>query len=498
MFHEIYLIKKMTQSAFPPADKPWLISSQGSIDETIEERQNIIEWWLKQCPYPGNKSSKEEKTNWYKQLRDKQFEEYQSRLSADSLEEPPQAYDVVREVLSKNAPEFLELQIKISRSDLEMININCEKDAARFSKNLPQYGLQRYKGQTSWETYKHWLLNQHASNADLISFGSISCRPQEIVMDKCMEFTRKLGIDKYLAGIQSEEESTNRQISWGYYELFPKMQENMYYAIEDTVGFSVVIKTNSCATEIEMAEHQFRSGLNLLKRKYLNTEDPKAFVLIAKNCLETESSDGSDIEESNPPYLSENYEVLWVPNEFTKYYDRISAHILWGEGENATIQCRLAKETTDTGNLKMQIIRKELNAIQIRSNTSGNEEKWREAFSATLALTKAAILDTSWMCDNDYPERVVELVGDLANYWRTCLLKKDDKMLGIGINRNQNGASTQASEARKALYLYLRWFELIFTNADCDANIKFNWKPRTRELKIKNSTESKKRRKRNF
>lgn len=311
-----------------------------------------------------------------------------------------------------------------------------------------------------------------------------------------MEFAQKLGVDKFVAGIQSEEESTSKQISWGYYELFPKMQENMYYELQDTVGFSVVIKTHSCATEVEKAEQQFRSGLNLLKRKSLNTEDPKTFILVAKNCRETESSDDSDSEENSPPYLSENYEVLWIPNEYTKHYDRILAHTLWGEGENSTIQCRLAKGTVDAGNLKMQIIRKELNAIQIRANTSSNKEAWREAFSATLALTKAAILDVSWMYDNDYPERVADLVGDLASYWRTSLLKKKDEMLGIGINSNQNGASTELSEARKALYLYLRWFELNFLNAGCSANIKFNWKP-TRTQKLGKVTVSKKR-KRSF
>ena len=481
----------MAYSALPPADKPWLVSSQRSIDESKEQRKNIIEKWLKECPYPGNESSKEDKTNWYKRLRDKQFEEYQLRLDALILEEPPQAYEVVREVLSKGAPESLELQIKISRSDLEKIIIDCEEDAAKFSKNLALYGLNRYSGEISWEAYKRWLLNEHASNVDIITLGSIQCRPQEILMEKCMEFAGRLGIERYIGGMQSVEESTCRQISWGYYELFHKIQENMYYALENTtsqpgttIGFSVVMKTKSCATEIEKAEYQFLSTLNVLKRKYIYTEDPKTFILISKECCETESNDDSDSEESSPPYLSEHYEVLWVPHEYVKYYDRISGHISWGEGENSAIQCRLGKGTTDTGNLRIEIIRRELNAIQIRSNMSGNKAKWREAFCATLALTKAAMFDTSWMYDNEHPDRVVELIQDLATYWRTCLLKKNNKTLGIGIKENENDSDKEPSESRKALYLYLRWFEVNFVSAGCSANIKFNWKPRSRVLNI--------------
>eukprot|EP00957_Ditylum_brightwellii_P016518 1241607-Ditylum_brightwellii.AAC.1 len=66
---------------------------------------------------------------------------------------------------------------------------------------------------------------------------------------------------------------------------------------------------------------------------------------------------------------------------------------------------------------------------------------YRTKLCATLALTKAISLDTSWMEDNEFLEEVVKLISkNLAAYWRTILLRKDDDDLGIGLGGSSSSS----------------------------------------------------------
>jgi hypothetical protein len=70
------------------------------------------------------------------------------------------------------------------------------------------------------------------------------------------------------------------------------------------------------------------------------------------------------------------------------------------------------------------------------------------------------------------------MIKELAAYWRTTLLKKDDKTLGLGLGSvdEENVDASAMSESRKALYRFLEVQRTRFESAsDGYYKIKFNY-----------------------
>jgi len=470
----------MMYNIFPPHDMPWLISSQRSIDDSRLACNDITSRWLKQVPFPGNESSKEEKTDWHRRLCDLHHIEYQKRLDKLILEEPPQAYDVVRQVLRKSAPSRLVLRINVKRSDLVNIIVEDVDDSARFAQNCSQYCQKSNQESPTWSSYKKWLLDMHKGDDEIVTLGDITCMPNDVVVEKCTEFAYNIGIERFVGGLDEDCDQIKRN-QWGHYGLFEKMKENIYYPLQNSTsegnmfGFSVLLKTRLLRSKRDEELFKFQSSLRCLKRKYLKTCHPKSFVVVPLQDMECETEDNA--QESFD--VLKNYNVLWLPHDFVNLDLRISSHLSWGEGENANIRERLSREYhTDGANLKYEMIARELNVIKYDMNCTSEKMTWRKRFCATLALTRSISRDTTWMTENEHPEKVAKLLKDLATYWRIYLLKKNDELLGIGIDEEFSIKQQEISPSRMALHNYLDQFELDFKESECSQEIEFNWKPR--------------------
>lgn len=70
------------------------------------------------------------------------------------------------------------------------------------------------------------------------------------------------------------------------------------------------------------------------------------------------------------------------------------------------------------------------------------------------------------------------MIEQLAAYWRTTLLKKDDKTLGLGLGSvdEENADASNMSKSRKALYRLLEVQRSLFEKkGDSYYKIEFNY-----------------------
>lgn len=179
-------------------------------------------------------------------------------------------------------------------------------------------------------------------------------------------------------------------------------------------------------------------------------------------------------DDEEIPLTKENYKVLWVPVDYKIVHEKVCAHFLRGEGESRDIRFRLEKGTTDTGNLQVQLL--ESHFLYIKHEL----KSWKPRFLHMLALTSVIAGDTTWINDNENPEQVSKLLKDIAKYWRTALLKKDDATLGITNSNKCPCESTEEgiSPSRQALFRLLQIFAAELEKLSDDiCKIKFNWKP---------------------
>lgn len=128
------------------------------------------------------------------------------------------------------------------------------------------------------------------------------------------------------------------------------------------------------------------------------------------------------------------------------------------------------KGNTDSGNTK--IFRSKL--LFTKQNATVN--LWQTKFCAALALTVVGSDDDFWINDNECLDHCDVTIEDLAAYWRTTLLEKDGKILGLGLLDEQNASGTEMSESRNALYRYLKILGEQYEKANLDTEVKFNIK----------------------
>ena len=514
----IYVYSREYASAhLPPKDEPWLLSSQKDIDKDEEERQEFIEEWLKELPYPGNASSKQAKTIWFQKLKDKHTEEEGDTLCETKA---PEAFELVRDVLLQMAPTSLVVEFCVSKTLLEsMEDLDSEKDRAQFASNLSKYARKGYTGERTWSAYKRWLLEVDqpqtttttttttSTRTQLVTFGQMICGSDDGLEEKFDDFARNLGMIKFQYSIQ-QPVVAERGCDWHLYGLCKKIGENMYYALPDRkkdassrVGFMVEMVWKSKVTETDRAQEEFRSKLKEMQRASLATDNPKMYFLVPRDvdrfCSgppasseqnqttdnhNKENQDGGDDE--NIPVTAEHYHVLWLPRDYLQHKQRIQDHLDWGKGECVEMQRRVQLQR---GHVMIQMMHSELTALKQRhlgrkkKASSSDSASFGPKFCAILALTEVAALNNLWMRDDSTAQyRVAKLISkDLATYWRMSVLKRDDQALGIGLGNEQQQVSSpeELSESRKALHAFLQIFAKRFQHGGryYAKEVTFNW-----------------------
>uniref|UniRef100_A0A7S4QEA4 Uncharacterized protein n=1 Tax=Ditylum brightwellii TaxID=49249 RepID=A0A7S4QEA4_9STRA len=500
----IIMSREMAYAQYPPDDKPYLLSSAKQLDEDAEDEKKHTTEWLKEHPYPGLLSTFDAKVQWLGQIH---------KLYEDELEESfysasaPEGHDVVSKVLLDKAPSTIWLEVFVSLSELRNVSSDAV-DGDRFAAGVPKHGCVAYTGAQNWDAYKNWLLEQEKGK-DLVLIGSIECSKEDELIEKLQEFVKEMGLALLFRSPQEINEMQVRRAcyEWGIHRI---VGENLYCASEERPGcasyaIQINLKNGDSAAASKPNEVQFIQMLEEKEQASLQTEQPKTYLLVQRDDAvkkkrqlstndkkrkssvsgEQDDDDGDeddDDDEEAFPRTAEYFHVLWLPREYLHLNNQITSHFLDGEGEARCMQRRFQKGNTDTGNLKIEVLEKWLDHIKREMRS------YRTKLCATLALTKAISLDTSWMEDNEFPEEVVKLISkNLAAYWRTILLRKDDDDLGIGLGGSSSsspsdndaqpdGQDMTMSESRKALLSLLSMFGKRLESADYEGKIKFNLK----------------------
>lgn len=149
--------------------------------------------------------------------------------------------------------------------------------------------------------------------------------------------------------------------------------------------------------------------------------------------------DSDEDQTKEKPKTASNTYVLWVPAAYTTELARVEEE---AAGNNVAAFEALMKA------LKTQ-----------KTEYSGK-------FATALAVTTVASRDVGWM-DED-TDKGNQVVKNLGNFWRTTLLKKSDKQLGLG-------SSPDDEESREALYALLGKCQ---SDLDTEGDgSTFNWQP---------------------
>ena len=479
----------------PAPSKPWLMSNKASVAQDERERENIIGPMLRKYPFPGTKANHTKKIEWMKNI---------GAMVDEIMEESfymspcPEGVEIINDIFMKFAPETLNVQIMVQKSDLKLVtdasrdakddNIFEEtfKDDSSGTKSklcakyeLPQSGA-------NWKDYAAWLKNQdeHPTKST-IELGTIECSKDETLNDKVSSFLRELGIRQYLGRIELAHRklltASSDTIQFSHVEQ--KVGENRYFPCPDDAdtGLCISIRIHlEKPSEVKLKNAAFTAPLNkmMAESKELKRDTCVYYKFLVKDNGNNDDDDSDEYDsdeeyEERPPliYSNETVHVLWLPLEYPDEHNRCFGHFLQGEGENHIIQRRLQKGNTDTGNTTIFLFQCELDYMKRRGRTV------REKFATALSLTEAATYgDMMYGHDNESPEVVVDCVKILATFWRVTLLTKSDEELGIGDGKEVPAG--ELSPSRDALYTILgnsaKRFEEI---PDYGGAVKFNWKP---------------------
>lgn len=144
------------------------------------------------------------------------------------------------------------------------------------------------------------------------------------------------------------------------------------------------------------------------------------------------------------PVSRESHHVLWFAEEGE--VDRVRRHLRWGEGEAEQIKRRLDARTDTAADLKLRMVRAEVEHVRtMRASTSNQggagvgvgtttaDTVWPRRLAALLAVSLELVNDPAFLALSSHPTSVVDTLRDVANYWRTHLLKNEPRTLGLGL-----------------------------------------------------------------
>ena len=477
----------------PPDDKPWLLSGRDDIAKDQAANKETMQVWLKECPFPGAQANSDDKLKCLKGLQ-----EIHDQTMEDNhyLCDLPDVCDVAMEVLKDHAPDRIVVEFHVKKAQIDQVQ-EVDTDTAAFAKAAKQdkYGHPEYHSEApTWEAYAKWLKVQDNGTSSTVCLGRMEgCKTAETVKHvKAWIDHMGLGLPFQSAELLNQMAHLQVCHSWG---LTPTLGENLYapsssFASTNQNGAVIqVLVSFRKPTEVSKANHAFTKSLEKQEERSWLTSNPKTYIRVSKRRgSEEEDGDDDDEEEKEQKNTVETTDhILWLPAFFEKEVDRVARHFN-GEGESSNIRSRLQKGNTDTGNITFDIFQSNLEHIK-------GYLDYPSKFCGILALTLVATNRPYWMHDNECYDELPKAVKQLANIWRTVLLKKTDQELGLGIDdpdaRKEVGE--EMSESRRALYRLLEIRAKAFDDVpteDGSQKIKLNWKPgKPRKRKQKNSPE---------
>jgi len=431
----------------------------------------------------------------------------------------PDAEEAVKVILLQMAPEKIRIDFILSKTQLEDIAaVIGQEEKEKFAKNFSKYHHDIETTGGSLDTFqecKHWIeqrktiiqvqssistgtTNRVLDDGSFLLLASVMVLKDTTIAKIFFPTMNDLGIGDYVHSAEPGEHE-KKHYRWPVQE---KVGENMYCGIhddgdddstnvgddddddDDGVHWNMYLKTRDTKEEAGLSQRQRdeRRFRKLLKDQAVASKErgnPKSKVLLNRrgipiNDHSNDDEDSDEDSDENRPQTSEYIQPLWLPEDFNKHHSRIAPHLSWGEGECSEVQKRLAKGTTDSGNMKADLFKYELQYAKQISSV-------REKFCAILALSLAATNDDYWMHDNECPGDVEKSVKGLATIFRNHLLKEDDAILGIGLEdgleeeTDDNGVRT----SRVLLYQFMDGIAKTFENHVS----KFQWKPPSKKRK---------------
>lgn len=459
----------------PDNDKPWLLSTRGELAKEQADTERYKKDFLQRHPFPGVTADLPAKLAWLGALQ-KEYDQKQWEWSPFQFGGGPEACVIARQTLQEHSPKHIWLELFCSKWQLRVIGKYINESAFTKS-NLEKYGNREYKGKAVWREYRAWLLEHGAAaglkdedNNDAFLIASFQCNCDDKVNDCITTLVSGLGLDMPFdsASLLKDEEHFTVCHLWGVMKL---MGENLYHpAATDPKAAAVQLHGNFIQlSEIGKKNALFRRSLNEMKKQTKDTNKPKAYLTFLKPECKVEA----DVLGFEPEqlYTADTASVLWLPLWFEEERDRIIGAFA-GRHESRSIQRRLGKGNTDSGNLMVGIFESQYDHIK-------TYRTWQEKFCAALALTLEITDSLYWMDDNEYQSELVDLVRKFGQWWRTSLLKRTDQELGIDDgNVSVTGKEGEMSASRTVLYSIM---EFCSKRLDClshrEGKIELKWKP---------------------
>ncbi len=400
--------------------------------------RNVGKWkqrWF--VTFPGAAASHDNKNAWARAI------EEESKDFANQLDEtrPHDPTAVLRDILFTLATDQIEVQLLVSR---------CK---------IREFGLKNNAATTIYETSRP---HSH-EEPEFVLLATVhrhkSAKTQDVI-DELLSACR-LPINSYVrcaparGGLGSEADIN--------FHLPTRLGETIGFpGKSNTVVAFEVLRAGEPETVLEKScRHLTRA----------HADKGLGFMFVAIKDIES---------EVHVPVTEENYRVLWFTQEGE--IDRVRRHLRWGEGETERVKGRLLRNCKERGNLRLEMLTQELTyAKQMEL-----PPKWAKRTAATLALSLEVLHDPRFMKECEDVKAGVGIVREIAEFWRTSILKNPPVALGLGIPGNNASANSSLEALLSLLGHMKRQLETIVVKAEHeDFPVKFNCLPRKQSKNTK-------------
>jgi hypothetical protein len=291
------------------------------------------------------------------------------------------------------------------------------------------------------------------------------CAKTDDLFDAMQSLCKSLGL----------EGSTLRMPDCGVYQQLTqfgkRVGEHPFFAKTAAHGAAAVplrLKQGPPPPVDQMQAKQPKSWVSRLREQEKTSEGARAFMIVKKaDTLHDDDDDddddddgggggggGGDEKEEQRKQPSEvTHHVLWLPGVFNEDHARVGEHVREGKGETTSIQARMEKGNTDTGNLTYMMLSAEVDTMKDEIGGAHTFTTRQRKLSHALAITLAFVEGGDyWMHDNECDEELSELIESLGKYWRTVLLVENDETIGLGLT----SSTADGAASRAALYALLK------------------------------------------
>ena len=444
----------------PPADQPWLISSRGELARDKQKIGAMAKGMQEAHPFPPP-SSYVKMLQWAESVEEAMHDDFIWGMEAH----------VHRLICFEHAPQSMELQLLVNRADVD--NLLKHADSTKFlqssylrrspksaTKSVSAFAAWVSKADVGTAISQTYLGHPAAIKPELCLVASMPCAKTDDLFDAMQSLCKSLGL----------EGSTLRMPDCGVYQKLTqfgkRVGEHPFFAETAAHGAAAVpllLKQGPPPPVDPMQAKQPKSWVSRLREQEKASEGARAFMIVKKaDTLHDEDDDeeddeddddGCDEKEEQRKQRPATHRMLWLPGVFNEDRERVGAHVREGRGETTSIQARMEKGNTDTGNLTYWMLSAEVNAMKDEIGGPHTFTARQRKLSRALAITLAFVEGGDyWMHDNECDEELSELVESLGKYWRTVLLVESDETIGLGLT----SSTADGAASRAALYALLK------------------------------------------